>query len=59
MEPMSDPHPVRDLLPAFSLGILDEDESREVKEHLAGCAACRAEAASFHEVTARLAASAP
>jgi len=56
---MSDPHPVRDLLPAFSLGILDEDESREVKEHLAGCAACRAEAASFHEVTARLAASAP
>jgi len=56
---MSDPHPVRDLLPAFSLGILDEEETREVKEHLAGCADCRAEAASFHEVTARLASSAP
>ncbi len=56
---MSDPHPIRDLLPAFSLGILDEDEAREVKEHLEGCAACRAEAASFHEVTGRLAAAGP
>ena len=55
---MSDPHPIRELLPAFSLGILDEDESREVKEHLATCAACRAEAASFHEVTGLLASAA-
>jgi len=56
---MTDPHPFRDLLPAFSLGILDEEETREVKEHLAACAACRAEAASFHEVTGRLASAAP
>jgi len=56
---MSDPHPFRDLLPGYSLGILDEDEIDGVREHLAVCAACRAELASFHEVAGRLAAAAP
>lgn len=56
---MSDPHPIRDLLPGYSLGILDEEEKSGVKEHLAVCAACRAELASFREVTGMLAAAAP
>jgi len=56
---MSDPHPFRDLLPGYSLGILDEEEAGEVKEHLATCAECRAELASFREVNGRLAAAAP
>lgn len=56
---MSDPHPIRDLLPGYSLGILDEEERNGVREHLAVCAACRAELASFREVAGRLAAAAP
>lgn len=56
---MSDPHPFRDLLPGYSLGILDEEETSEVKNHLADCAVCRAELASFHEVTGALAAAVP
>ena len=59
MEPMSDPHPIRDLLPGYSLGILDEEEKSGVREHLAACAACRAELASFRETAGRLAAAAP
>jgi anti-sigma-K factor RskA len=59
MEPMSDPHPFRDLLPGYSLGILDEEETSVVKKHLADCADCRAELASFHEVTGALAAAVP
>jgi anti-sigma-K factor RskA len=56
---MSDAHPFRDLLPGFSLGILDEEERNGVREHLASCAVCRAELASFQEVTGRIAAAAP
>ncbi len=56
---MSDPHPIRDLLPGYSLGILDEEELNGVREHLAVCAACRAELASFREVAGTLAAAAP
>ena len=53
---MSDEHEVRDLLPGYSLGILDDDEKELVREHLARCASCRAELASYREVTGRLAA---
>jgi anti-sigma-K factor RskA len=56
---MGEPHPARDLLPAYALGILDKREKAEVTEHLAGCAPCRAELASFLEVTGRIAAAAP
>ena len=56
---MSDEHSVRDLLPGYSLGILEEEEKNEVREHVAACAACRAELASFREVAGRLAAAAP
>ena len=53
---MSNEHEVRDLLPGYSLGILDGDERNVVREHLARCASCRAELASYREVTGRLAA---
>jgi anti-sigma-K factor RskA len=56
---MSDEHMMRDLLPGYSLGILEEGERNAVREHLGGCASCRAELASFTEVTGRLAAAAP
>jgi anti-sigma-K factor RskA len=55
---MSESHPVRDLLPAYALGILDDEEKTGVREHVAECASCRAELASFREVTGRLAAAA-
>jgi len=56
---MSEPHTVRDLLPAFALGILDEEEKTEVTSHLARCASCREELASFRQVTGRMAAALP
>lgn len=56
---MSDEHSMRDLLPGYSLGILDEEEENTIREHLAACASCREELASFREVTGRLAAAAP
>lgn len=56
---MSDEHRERDLLPGYALGILEEGEKNEVREHLALCPSCRAELASFREVTGRLSAAAP
>ena len=56
---MSEPHQVRDLLPAYALGILDEQEKLEVTAHVKTCASCQAELASFREVTGRMAASLP
>jgi anti-sigma-K factor RskA len=56
---MSDGHPMRDLLPGYALGILDEEDTIALKDHLDGCTSCRAELASFREVTGRLAAAAP
>jgi anti-sigma-K factor RskA len=56
---MSDGHPMQDLLPGYALGILDEEDRSALKAHLDGCASCRAELASFREVTGRLAAAAP
>ena len=37
-------------LGAYALGVLDEDESRQVREHLAGCVQCRAEYAGLLQV---------
>ena len=56
---MSDEHAVRDLLPGYALGILEDGEKNEVREHLAGCASCRAELASYRDVTGRMAAALP
>ena len=54
---MSDTHPIQELLPGYALGILDQQERTQVREHVAACAACRAELASLREVTGTLAAS--
>lgn len=37
-------------LGAYVLGAVDDGERREIEQHLAGCAECRAEAAGFEEV---------
>jgi anti-sigma-K factor RskA len=56
---MSDEHAVRGLLPGYALGILEDREKNEVREHVAGCASCRAELASYRDVTGRMAAAVP
>jgi anti-sigma-K factor RskA len=43
----------------YALDALDGEERAAFETHLAGCALCRAEVASFREVAARLAAAAP
>jgi anti-sigma-K factor RskA len=40
-----------DLLPGFALGILDEQETESVLEHLVVCDSCRLELSSYQEVT--------
>lgn len=42
-------HPADDLA-AFAIGALDAPDAARVEAHLAGCAGCRAEVASFSEV---------
>ncbi len=49
---MSDIHA---LSGAYAVDALDETERTEFERHLAECAACRAEVASFHETTALVA----
>ncbi|MDX1437155.1 MAG: anti-sigma factor [Anaerolineales bacterium] len=41
---------VIDLLPAYALGALDENEALEVDRHLPECASCRAELAANQEI---------
>ena len=43
-----------DLLPAFALGSLDEEEQLQVSEHLAVCSICRAELQDFEQVVDEL-----
>ena len=50
---------VTDLIPAYVLDCLHEDEAAAVSEHLASCAFCRAELRSYQEVSAELAYSLP
>ncbi len=47
---------MRELLPAFALDALADDEMREVLAHLTSCDECRRELASLREVTDQLAA---
>jgi anti-sigma-K factor RskA len=56
---MNDEHAVRDLLPGYALGILEDGEMSGVREHLARCASCRDELAGFRDVTGRMAAALP
>lgn len=52
------PH-VLESLPAYALHSLDEDEARQVSEHLAGCQICRAELNAFQNVAHQVALAAP
>jgi anti-sigma-K factor RskA len=45
---------VTDLLAAYALDILDEDEARQVREHLQICDACQIELRSFQKVVEEL-----
>lgn len=46
---LSEDHPI-DLLAAYALGILDEDEARQVRQHLQICHACQVELRSYQDV---------
>lgn len=50
---------VIDLLPAYALDCLDEEDLVRVSEHLAVCAECRAELRSYQAVTDQLALAVP
>jgi len=50
---------VTELLPAYALDCLDEEEFVQVSEHLAVCVACRAELRSYQSVADRLALAVP
>ena len=51
---MSEEH-VFDLLAAYAMGILEEDESLLVHEHLDSCAICQRELATYNETVAQMA----
>ena len=48
-----DPH-ISDLLPEYVLGSLEENEARQVAEHLAECHSCRAELVAYQQVADQL-----
>ena len=50
---------VLDLLPAYALDCLDEDETIQVAEHLAACSTCQAELLAYQATVAQLALAAP
>lgn len=41
---------IRELIPAYALDILDEQEQMQVAEHLANCDSCRAELVMYQEI---------
>ncbi len=45
----------KDLLPLYSLGTVEDDEARTLKEHLTTCAECRAEVDQLRDATSALA----
>lgn len=56
---MFDKTHVLELLPAYALECLDDEEARLVAEHLTGCHLCRTELRAYQEVTGQLAHMAP
>ncbi len=50
---------VRERLPEYVVGWLEEDERRALEEHLEQCPSCREEARAYHETTAVLASLVP
>lgn len=47
-------HQTHEALAAYALGVLDEDERREIEAHLASCAACRADLMRHEQVVGDL-----
>jgi anti-sigma-K factor RskA len=45
---------VFNLIPEYALGSLEEEDTRHVTEHLAGCSVCREELAAYQKVADRL-----
>jgi len=56
---MSDDKHVLELIPAYALGCLDDDEVEPFTTHLADCPACQAELVSYRQVVGELAYSVP
>lgn len=56
---MSEQTHVTEWLPAYALGSLEPEETRQVAAHLADCSACRAELANYADVVDCLALAAP
>jgi anti-sigma-K factor RskA len=56
---MQEKEHVFDLLPAYALGSLEEEEKTIVQEHLAGCDICQAELWTYQSVTDQLGFAAP
>ncbi len=50
---LNDAH-VFNLIPEYALGSLEQEEARNVAEHLAGCSVCREEMAAYQKVTDQL-----
>lgn len=50
---------IMDLLPAYALGVLDEPERAQIKEHLVSCAACQQSLESFLQTADHLALAMP
>jgi anti-sigma factor RsiW len=53
---MANENHVFDLIPAYTLGCLDGEESQVVAAHLAICAECQAAVLSYQEVVGQMAA---
>jgi anti-sigma-K factor RskA len=56
---MSDHKHISELIPAYALGCLDNDEAERVAGHLADCSDCQADLASYRQVVDELAYTAP
>ncbi|HET6486964.1 MAG TPA: anti-sigma factor [Spirochaetia bacterium] len=54
---MQDDHSIRELLPAYALGSLEEREAVRVSHHLQSCEPCRRELSDYQDVSNLLAAS--
>ena len=48
-----------ELIPAYALNSLDDEDAQAVRQHLAGCQACQAELAAYEEVVDALPLAAP
>lgn len=46
---------ILELIPAYALNVLEEEEAEVVGRHLTGCETCRAELAAYNQVTDQLA----